>query len=89
MHMMTQPESGEAAPSMQSGNTVSSAAAEPVVDFGTQLKEWVANNNRPDSGSEASVIDWRLAVTGAPPIDRSPWEGSRDIGFRTLLRLDK
>jgi serine/threonine protein kinase len=45
--------------------------------------------NKSGNASEARVIDWRLAVTDAPPIDRSPWEGFEDVGFRTLLPLNQ
>ena len=61
----------------------------PLGDFGMQFKEWVNAGNKSDNGSEARVIDWRLAVTDAPPIDRSPWEGFEDVGFRTLLPLNQ
>jgi serine/threonine protein kinase len=88
MHMMVQPDSGTSAPSLQPEKAVPSTATLPLVDFGMQLKEWVSNN-KPDNGSEARVIDWKLAVTDAPPIDRSPWEGSEHVGFRTLLPINK
>ena len=89
MRMMVQAESKTSAPSMQSENKDKPTAALPLDDFGMDLKEWVDDTNKSDNGSEARVIDWRLAVTDAPPIDRSPWEGFEDVGFRTLLSLNQ
>lgn len=88
MRMMVQAESETSAPSMHSESKDEPTAALPLDDFGMDLKEWVDDTNKSDKGSEALVIDWRLAVTDAPPIDRSPWEGFEDIGFRTLLPLN-
>ena len=89
MRMMVQAESETSAPSMQSENKDTPTAALPLDDFGMDFKEWVDESNKSDKGFEARVIDWRLTVTDAPPIDRSPWEGFEDVGFRTLLPLNQ
>jgi len=89
MRMMVQAQSETSAPSKHSENKVEPTADSPLGDFGMDLKEWVDDTNKSGNGSEARVIDWRLAVTDAPPIDRSPWEGFEDVGFRTLLPLSQ
>jgi serine/threonine-protein kinase len=89
MRMMVQRESETSATSMHSENKDEPTADSPLGDFGINLKEWVDDTNNSGIASDARVIDWRLAVTDAPPIDRSPWEGFEDVGFRTLLPLSQ
>ena len=85
--MMGQANNSEPGSLSHSGNGAQPVVSMPLIDLGMQLKEWTGEYKSSASGPSARVIDWASTIAEEPPVDRSPWEGFEDVGFRTILPL--
>ncbi len=85
--MMGQANNPEPGSLTHSGNGSQSAVSMPLIDFGMQLKEWTGEYKSSAASTRAREIGWASTIAEEPPVDRSPWEGFEDVGFRTILPL--